>query len=59
MLPAGRSGNINTNNHRREVGPDQAVAVGPSEVVVLKREADALARLAAHAAARRPLSTHA
>ena len=35
MPSAGRSGNINTNNHRREVGPDQAVAVGPSEVVVL------------------------
>ena len=34
-LSTGRSGNINTNNHRREVGPDQAVAVGPSEVVVL------------------------
>ena len=37
MLSAGRSGNIQTNNHRREVGPDQAVAVGPSEVVVLNR----------------------
>ena len=35
MPSAGRSGNIQTNNHRREVGPDQAVAVGPSEVVVL------------------------
>ena len=37
MPSAGRSGNIQTNNHRREVGPDQAVAVGPSEVVVLKK----------------------
>ena len=35
MLSAGRSGNIQTNNHRREVGPDQAVAVGPTQVVVL------------------------
>ena len=26
---AGRSGNINTNNNRREVGPLQASAVGP------------------------------
>ena len=43
MLSAGRSGNIQTNNHRREVGPDQAVAVGPSEVVVLKRLAERLA----------------
>jgi hypothetical protein len=38
MLSAGQSGNIQTNNHRREVGPDQAVAVGPREVVVLSRE---------------------
>ena len=35
-LSAGRSGNIQTNNHRREVGPDQAVAVGPRQVVVLR-----------------------
>ena len=27
--PAGLSGNINTNNNRREVGPLQASAVGP------------------------------
>ena len=32
--PIGRSGNIKTNNHRREVGPVQAVAVGPVQVVV-------------------------
>jgi hypothetical protein len=36
ILSAGRSGNIQTNNHRREVGPDQAVTVGPTQVVVLK-----------------------
>jgi microcystin-dependent protein len=35
MLSAGRPGNIQTTNHRREVGPDQAVAVGPTQVVVL------------------------
>ena len=35
MLSAGRSVNIQTNNHRREVGPDQAVTVGPTQVVVL------------------------
>src|SRR6202165_4366819 len=35
MLSAGQSVNIQTNNHRREVGPDQAVAVGPTQVVVL------------------------
>jgi hypothetical protein len=35
MLAAGASVIINTNNHQREVGPDQAVTVGPSEVVVL------------------------
>ena len=29
LLSAGRSGNINTNNNRREVGPLQASAVGP------------------------------
>jgi len=34
-LSAGRSVNIQTNNHRREVGPDQAVTVGPTQVVVL------------------------
>ena len=28
-LSAGRSGNINTNNNRREVGPLQASALGP------------------------------
>jgi hypothetical protein len=32
--PTGRSGNINTNNHRRELGPIQAVALGPVQVVV-------------------------
>jgi hypothetical protein len=29
--PTGRSGNINTNNNRREVGPLQASAVGPAQ----------------------------
>jgi hypothetical protein len=45
MPSAGRSGNIQTNNHRREVGPDQAVAVGPSQVVVLNGFGGMCARL--------------
>ncbi|MDQ2759460.1 MAG: hypothetical protein M3Y17_03220, partial [Actinomycetota bacterium] len=32
--PTGRSVNINTNNNRRELGPLQAVALGPVQVVV-------------------------
>ena len=32
--PTGQSGNINTNNNRREVGPLQAVAPGPVQVIV-------------------------
>ena len=31
LLSAGRSGNINTNNNRREVEPLQASAVGPAQ----------------------------
>ena len=44
ILSAGRSGNIQTNNHRREVGPDQAVTVGPTQVVVLTVGASSLDR---------------
>jgi acyl-CoA synthetase (AMP-forming)/AMP-acid ligase II len=32
--PTGRSGNINTNNNRREVGPLQAIAPGPVRAIV-------------------------
>jgi hypothetical protein len=31
IATTGRSGNINTNNNRREVGPLQASAVGPKQ----------------------------
>ena len=37
LLSARRSGNINTNNNRRELGPLQAVALGPVQVVVPSR----------------------
>jgi len=30
----GRSGNINTNNNRRQVGPLQAIAPGPVQAIV-------------------------
>jgi hypothetical protein len=32
--PTGRSGNINTNNNRRQVGPLQAIAPGPVRAIV-------------------------
>ncbi len=34
-LSAGRSGKINTNNNRRQVGPLQAIAPGPVQAIVL------------------------
>ena len=33
-LPTGQSGNINTNNNRRQVGPLQAIAPGPVQAIV-------------------------
>ena len=45
--PTERSGNIKIDNHRREVGPVQAVAVGPVQVVVPTSQAE-LALAAPH-----------
>jgi hypothetical protein len=46
--PTGQSGNINTNNNRRDVGPLQAIAPGPAQAIVFTEPLElALQRLQA------------